>query len=97
MISPDMGSEPLLPAAAERLAARVVLAAVFVALPELLLVNLELWLTIAAAIWAVGGLLHLAGTSQTLVASLIAAPGLWISWWTLRMAVANRIVDKPSD
>jgi hypothetical protein len=87
---PKTGSVPERSASAGGLTARVVLAALFTALPELLMVNVELWLTLGAALWAIGGLMHLAAAGYYVLGAILAVPGVLVTWWTLRMAVANR-------
>ncbi len=87
--APDLpdgtGMPPVTP-----LTASVVALAIFRALPELLLINTELWAAVAALVWAVGGQLHAQGIFLALISAVIALPALWVTAQTLRLAVINR-------
>lgn len=74
---------------ARHITAAFVLAAIWAFLPELLLVNSELWAGIALATWAFGGLLHVNFTGFVVIAAAFGAAGLWVTYMTIRLAIAN--------
>lgn len=90
MSNPERITDLALPASAERITLAVVLASTLAFLPELLLVNSEIWTAIILAVWAFGGLLHVNTTGFMIIATLFGSVGLWATYMTLRMAVANR-------
>jgi|GEM_PF-3448949 len=90
MSNPERIIEPALPVPAERITLAIALAAILAFLPELLLVNTELWTAVALAIWAFGGLLHVNATGLVIIATLFGTLGLWATYMTMRMAIANR-------
>lgn len=78
------------PPATVPLTASVVALALFHALPELLLINIELWAAAIAAIWAIGVQLHVGTVGLAVVAAIIGVPALWVTAQTLRFAIVNR-------
>lgn len=61
--------------------------ALLVSLPELLLINLELWATVAGAVWAFGGLIHFGEPGYIAAAIVLGLPALWASTQTVRLAL----------
>ena len=69
------------------LAIKAIVLALLVSLPELLLINLELWATVAGAVWAFGGLLHYGQAGYIAAAIVLGLPALWASAQTVRLAL----------
>ena len=54
-----------------------------------LLVLPEIWIALAALIWAATGLLHLPRSAETLLWISVLPIGLWASWRILRLALES--------
>lgn len=85
-------SDALIPAlgAPATLTPRIVLRSLWRALPELGLINSQIWTVSFAAAWSVVGLLHLAGWIVWPVWAFAGLGALWLTAVSIRMAIVNR-------
>jgi len=93
-IQPQSPENPGLIPTTTPLAIGAVVTALFIALPELMLINLELWATVAGAVWAFGSVTHLGEPGYIGTAIVLGLPALWASGQTIRMAL--RAQDTPT-
>lgn len=76
-------STPSAPMSAPRYAVHHLLANI----PEILMIGIVIWAMDFAAIFSVAGILHAGFYVLIALAVVFAAPALWASWHTLRLAL----------
>ena len=68
---------PIVPAPSPR---TVTLATMLAVIGVAALVIPEIWVGVAALVWATGTLMHLAPPAEIALAAVLAVPALWASW-----------------
>lgn len=73
------------------------LKALFSNLPEILMIGITIWVADAAAIISFIGILHAGIILAVALALIFAAPALWASWQTLKLAAFPPMSDNTTD
>lgn len=80
-------TSPSLTPRATSLTVAVIAAAIWANLPELALINLELWATVVTAVWAFSSLTHFGQIGLWGFGLVFGLPALWGTAQTVRLAL----------
>lgn len=78
--------ENMVPAQSVRLQGNAYIDHIIIAVSVILLIGSEIWLTGAASLWAVHGLLGLPLWADIAAGMILAVPVCWASFWLVRLA-----------